>query len=117
MLSKVPVKVRLLVPLPTTLTPPPVLAVSVPVGTLKLTVMLPKAPASKSNALMPSSPTLMSSLVMKLPGRLFSGASLTANMVMMLVSISVSMPPTPVLPPSLVVIVSVTFPLKLNAGL
>ena len=115
--SKVPVKVRLLLPLPVTLTPPPAVAVSVPEGTLKLTVMLPTIPASKSNALMPSSPTLVSSLVMKLPGRLFNGASLTANMVMMLVSVSISIPPTPVLPPSLVVIVSVTLPLKLNTGL
>ena len=115
-----PVSVRLVVPEPVMVTGLPANAVAtsvpVPTGTLKVTVIVPVA-ESKSNMLIPTSPTLVSSLVVKLPGRLFSGASLTASTVMVLVSTSVSTPPTPVLPPSLVVIVSVTLPLKLNTGL
>ena len=115
-----PVRVRLLVPEPVMMTVLPANAVAtsvpVPTGTLKVTVIVPVA-ESKSNMLMPFSATLVSSLVAKLPGRLFSGASLTASTVMVLVSASVSMPPTPVLPPSLVVMVSVMLPLKLNTGL
>ena len=115
-----PVSVRLVVPEPATLTGLPARAtaksVPVPTGTLKVTVIVPVS-ESKSKMLMPSSPRLVSSLPVKLPGRLLSGASFTATTVMVLVSTSLSTPPTPVLPPSLVVIVSVTSPLKLKAGL
>ena len=115
-----PASVRLVVPKPVMVTGLPASGVAknvpVPIGTLKVTVIVPVS-ESKSKMLIPLKPRLMSSLVMKLPGRLFSGASLTASTLMVLVSTSVSMPPTPVLPPSLVVIVSMTLPLKLNSGL
>jgi VCBS repeat-containing protein len=57
-----------------------------------------------------------SSLMACVPGTSFTGASLTAAMLIVLVSVSLSGPPLPVLPPSLVVIVSVTAPFALATG-
>ena len=60
--------------------------------------------------------TAVSSFVVKLslPA---TGGSFTALTVIVRVSLSVSVPPVPVLPRSLVSIVSVTLPLKLADGL
>ena len=58
----------------------------------------------------------VSSLVVCAPGTVFTGASLTALTVMVTVSVSVSAPPVPVLPWSLVVIVSVAAPLKFSVA-
>ena len=114
-LASVPERVSVPVPDPLTVTPPPVVAVRLPPETPSVTVMVPAA-ASTSAMERPLNCTLVSSFVLKLAGSVFTGASFTAFTVIVRVSTSVSVPPVPVLPPSLVVIVNVTDPLALLAG-
>ena len=112
---RVPVSVRLPVPEPATVTPPEAVALSAPLATLSVMLRAPP-PASTSATESPVSASGVSSLTVKAAGRVLTGASLTGARVMVLVSRSVSGPPAPVLPPSLVSIVSVTGPLALAAG-
>ncbi len=115
MLASVPERTSDPVPDPVTVTPPPEAAVSVPDPTLSVTDMVPLA-ASMSAMARPESWTPVSSLVVNVAGSVLTGASLTGVMVMLRVSISVSVPPEPVLPPSLVVMVRTTVPLALATG-
>ena len=115
MAVSVPVNVSVPVPEPTTFTPPPVVAVSDPEATDSVTVMVP-LPASASAIDKPVRPSVPSSPIVKVPGSVLTGASLTALTVIVLVSLSVSVPPLPLLPPSLVVMVSWTVPLKSATG-
>ena len=75
MLLTVPVSTSEPVPLPVTVTPPAVAADSVPVGTLRVTLTLPAA-ASTSLMLRPARLKLVSSAVVKVAGKLLTGASL-----------------------------------------
>ena len=72
-------------------------------------------PASTSATLMPVRAVATSSVTASEPGTEFTGASLTAVMLRVTVSVSVRAPPEPVLPPSLEVTVRVTLPLALAA--
>ena len=110
----VPLSCTLAVPLVVRVTPAVVAAaacaVKVPWATVRVTVML-AVPASTSVTLKPLSAVVVSSLVTKVAGKVLTGASLTALMLMATVSMSLCGPPEPVLPPSLVVMVSVSAPL------
>ena len=116
MLATLPLSVKEAVPLLVTVTPPPDTAASVPVVTLKVVVTTPAAPASTSDTDSPANTTGALLLPAKVAGKVLTGASLTAARVMMLVSVSVLMPPVPMLPPSLVVMVNTTSPLKFVTG-
>ena len=74
-------------------------------------------PASTSLMDRPVIALVVSSAVVCATGTVLIGASLTAVTVMATVSTSVSVPPEPVLPLSLVVIVNVAAPLKLAVGI
>ncbi len=65
---------------------------------------------------MPVIAVATSSVTVMDAGKVLTGASLTAATLMVTVSMSTSVPPEPVLPPSLVAIVSVAAPLKLAVG-
>ena len=116
MLATVPLSVKEAVPLLVTATPPPDMAASVPALTLKVVVITPTVPASTSETARPANTTGALLLPLNVVGKVLIGASLTAARVMVLVSTSVLMPPVPMLPPSLVVMVSTTSPLKLLTG-
>ena len=73
-------------------------------------------PASTSATETPLTTTEVSSFVVSEAGLVRTGASLTAVTVIASVSVSVSAPPAPVLPPSSLVMVSVSAPLKFEAG-
>ena len=79
-----------------------VCTVAAPASTSLIEMRFP-LPAEKTSA--------VSSLVVCAAGTLFTGASLTALTVMLTVSVSVSVPPAPVLPRSLVTMVRVAGPL------
>ena len=110
MAAVVPLSCTLAVPLLARVTPEAVCAVRVPWSTVRVTVMLPVL-ASTSVTLKPLRAVGVSSLVTKVAGSVLTGASLTAEMLMATVSMSVKTPPRPVLPPSLVVMVRVSAPL------
>ena len=114
MAAVVPLSCTLAVPLLVRVTPVAVAAadwaVRVPCNTVRVAVMLPVF-ASTSVTLKPLRAVGVSSLVTKVAGSVFTGASLTAEMLMATVSMSVKTPPRPVLPPSLVVRVRVSAPL------
>ena len=116
MLATVPLNTSEPVPLPVTVTPPPEVAASVPVVTLKVVLMMPTAPASTSATDRPANTTGALLLPLNVAGKVLTGASLTAAIVIVRVSTSVLMPPVPMLPPSLVVMVNTTSPLKLLTG-
>ncbi len=117
MAATVPVRVTLPVPLP--VIPPE----AKPLVTLSSTVILPLAtamvtvtlvePASTSAMLRPVTDRLVSSFTVWAVGTVLAGASLTANTVIATAVVSVKAPPVPVAPPSLVVTVRVSLPLKL----
>ena len=115
-LATVPLNPNEAVPLPVTVTPPPDTAASVPVVTLKVVLITATAPASTSDTDKPANTTGALLLPLNVAGKVLTGASLTAARVMVRVSVSVLMPPVPMLPPSLVVMVSTTSPLKLVTG-
>ena len=102
-------------PEPATVTPPEAVALSAPLATLRLTESAP-VPASTSATARPVRASGVSSLTEKAGGRVLAGASLTGARVMVLVSVSLSAPPAPVLPLSLVTIVRPTGPVALAAG-
>ena len=106
----VPLSCTLAVPLVAMVTPVAAWAFSTPWVTLKVTVML-AVPASTSVTLKPLRAVTVSSLVTSVAGKVLTGASFTALMLMATVSMSLCGPPEPVLPPSLVVSVSVSAPL------
>lgn len=116
MLATLPLNTNEPVPLPVTVTPPPDVAASVPMLTLKVVVITPATAASTSETARPDNTTGALLLPTNVVGRVLTGASLAAAKVMVLVSTSVLMPPVPMLPPSLVVMVSTTSPLKLLTG-
>ena len=103
MLAKVPLSTKLAVPEPVTVTLPAVVAVRVPVATPSVTEMVPE-PASTSVTDRPANLSAVSSLVVKLAGKVFTGASLTAVMVMVDATerVVVSAPPFNVPPLSLI---------------
>ena len=105
----VPVRVTVPVPLLAMLAVPPETA-RVPWVTARVTVRVP-VPASASAMARPVITLAVSSLVLCAPGTELTGASLTALTVMAMVSVSVSVPPLPVLPPSDVNMVKVSAPL------
>ena len=72
-----------------TATPPPVVAVRLPCGTLRVTVMLPVT-ASASAMLKPAKLRLLSSPVEKLVGKVLVGATLMWVTVMVSVLLEVS---------------------------
>ena len=82
MLANVPVSTMLPVPAPVTVTVALPVAVSVPVGTLKVTVWLVTATPSGSAMLRPVRPSAVSSVPVKLTGRVLTGASLTREILM-----------------------------------
>ena len=92
-------------------TPPPVIAVSVPVGTLRVTLM-GAAAASTSLMLMPVSAVATSSVTAMLAGTVLTGASLTAVSTM----ISVAAVDTPPLL-SMAVKLKLVLPLAFAVGL
>ena len=103
----VPVRVSVPLPEPPTVTPPPVIAASVPEGTERVTRTLP-APASTSAIEMPVRAVATSSVTVIETGTAFTGASLSAVMLIVEFADAVSGPPEPVLPPSLIAIVKVS---------
>ena len=107
----VPVRVTVPVPLLAMVAVPPETA-RVPWVTARVTVRVP-VPASASASAMarPVMTLAVSSLVLCAPGTVLTGASLTALTVMTMVSVSVSVPPLPVLPPSDVNRVNLSSPL------
>ena len=115
-LATVPLSTSVPVPLPVTVTLPVPVAASVPVVTLKVVLITPAAPASTSATDRPANTTGALLLPLKVAGKVLTGASFTAARVIVLISVSVLMPPVPMLPLSLVVIVKTTSPLKLLTG-
>ena len=115
MLATVPVSVSVPVPEPVTVTPPDEVPARVPEATPSVTET-GLAAASISAMARPARATLVSSLVVNDTGKVLTGASLTALMLMARVSTSVRVPPEPVLPLSEVVMVSVTGPLAWATG-
>ena len=108
------------VPLPLTIpaaTPPatPVLTCSVPKETVSASVS-DSVPRSTSATDRPDSARVMSSSVLCAPGRVRTGASLIALTVTGTTSVSISAPPAPVLPRSLVVTVSWLAPFTSRSG-
>ena len=91
MSSTVPVSTKLPVSVPVTMTMPSVMAVNVPVGTLKVTVTLPAA-ASGSAMLKPVRFSAVSSSVVKVAGSVLIGAVLTACTFTFTVAVSVTPP-------------------------
>ncbi len=94
-------------------TPVAAATVIVPWATPRVTVT-GEVPASTSAILRPVMDRLVSSFTVWAVGTALSGASLTAVTVMATASVSVRVPPVPVAPPSLVVTVRVSLPLKLG---
>ena len=93
----------------------PPLTSSVPLVTASVTVIVPVLPSAASEMARPVMALLVSSLVVCATGTVLTGASFTAVILMTKLSVSVSGPPAPVFPPSLVVIVNTTVPLALPA--
>ena len=77
-----PVSTKLPVPVPVTVTVALPIAVRVPVGTLRVTVWLVAATPSGSAMLRPVRPSVVSSVPVKLAGRVLIGASLTREILM-----------------------------------
>src|SRR5882724_6416745 len=120
MLARLPVTVTVPVPLPLTVRPVVPARVSTPLVTASVTWTLP-APASTSAIemalpLATEKVSAPSSFMAWAAGTVLTGASLTALTVMATVSTSLSGPPEPVLPWSLVVTVRLAEPLKLPVG-
>ena len=90
--ATVPASVMLVVPLPVTVTPPAVAAVSLPLETLNVTVTEPGA-ASASLICKLLSTMLLSSSMVKLAGSVLTGASLMAATLML--TLPVVSPPLP----------------------
>ena len=97
-------------PEPPTATPPLATAASVPDGTERVTSTLP-APASTSAIETPVRTQATSSVTVIETGTVFTGASFTALTVMLTTSLSVSTPPAPAKPRSLVRMVRLAGPL------
>ncbi|MNF72001.1 hypothetical protein D3C84_539620 [compost metagenome] len=108
MSATVPVRVRLPVPEPPTLTPPPLVAARVPLATLKVAVTLP-LPASTSAKLMPVRAAGTSSVTAMETGAVMLGASFTASTptVAAMLTLVLSTPPL-LVPPLSVMLASVT---------
>src|SRR5262247_4124590 len=120
MLAKLPVTVTVAVPLPLTVRPEVPARVSVPLVAASVTWTL-ELPASTSAIEMAlplavENVSVPSSFMVWAAGRVLTGASFTELTVMATVSTSVSGPPEPVLPWSLVVTVRLALPLKLLVG-
>ena len=113
-LVALPVRTRVPVPDPTTVTPPPAVAASAPLPTDRVTCRFAE-PASTSATEMPVSAVATSSVTAIEAGTVLTGASLIAVTLSVTLSVSVRVPPLPVLPWSLVLTVSVTAPSALAA--
>ena len=87
----VPVSVRVAVPEPVTPTPPAAAAFKLPLATLRVTLRAP-APASMSATARPVRGSGVSSVPVKLAGRVFTGASLTGVTVTLTPAVSVTPP-------------------------
>ena len=108
--DKVPDNVTLPVPLVVKVTPVPAATLIVPWVTAKVTDIAP-VPASTSAICKPLMAVGISSAKVCAPGTVLVGALFTAVTVKATVLVAVKAPPVPVLPPSLVVMVSVSLPL------
>src|SRR5215468_5795452 len=120
MLARLPVTVIVPVPLPLTVRPVVPARVSTPLVAAKVTCTL-ELPASTSAMLIAfplalENVSVPSSFMVWAAGRVLTGASFTELTVMVTESVSLSGPPEPVLPWSLVVMVRLAAPLKLAVG-
>src|SRR5215813_5260477 len=120
MLARLPVTVTVPVPLPLTVRPVVPASVSTPLvaASVTWTLLLPASTSAMEMALPLATEkvSVPSSFMVWAAGTLFTGASSTALTVMATGSVSLSGPPEPVLPWSLVVTVRLAAPLKLAVG-
>src|SRR5262252_9545368 len=120
MLARLPVTVTVPVPLPLTVRPVVPARMSTPLvaASVTWTLLLPASTSAMEMALPLATlkVSVPSSFMVCAAGTLFTGASLTAFTVMATESTSLSGPPEPVLPWSLVVTVRLAAPLKLPVG-
>ena len=109
----VPLRVKALA-VPPTVTPPLLVALSVPLATERVTVTLPLPASTSANEIPVRAPGTSSVMEIE-PGAVIVGASLMAVTCNVMTSLALCAPPLPVLPPSLMLAVSVTSAVALAA--